>query len=191
VFPIKLKMKITNESYLSQKKGKAKKYFTTHKKVDRRVYLFVLIVYAIFGLQSVLETIFEGSGAYLKERYSVSNSKIVIVNEVVAKEVEEKKENVTCEDWAEEFGGSNVDLIIKIIKAESGNNPLAKNGVSSASGCMQFINGTWHEQGLKLWGDDFYQKNIWNPRDNVELGSHLIAKGELQRWEESKSVWNN
>ena len=167
-------------------KNKIKGYLTKKRNVDKRVYLAVMVVYSVFGLQSVSETILEGSEAMLKDRFKT----VVIVNEPVEVKKEIKKVNVTCNDWAEEFGGDNVDLIKKIIKAESNNNPKAKNGGSSASGCMQFINGTWNGQGLKFWGDEFYNKNVFSAKDNVELGSHLINKGELSRWNESKHNWS-
>ena len=182
-------MKAKIKSYLTHKKEILKKYFTAKRKVDKKVFIIVLICYAMFGGQSVLETILEGSKEILEERFK--SSVTVYVNPVSAKVAPtvSKKENVTCYDWAEEFGGENVDLIKRIIKHESTNNPLAKNKISTASGCMQFLSGTWHEQGLLHWGDDFYAKSRWSAKDNVELGSHLVNKGELSRWAESKNKW--
>lgn len=96
---------------INEAKKETTKFFKKKRKVDKRVYLFVIVVYAIFGIESVSKTIYEGSSAYLAERFQ----KTVIINEAVAKEerfVEaNKKENVTCYDWADEFGGDRKSVV--------------------------------------------------------------------------------
>ena len=90
---------------------------------------------------------------------------------------------------AKKYGASPV-LLKKIVEAESGNNEKAANGTSSARGCFQFIIGTWEEYGRRLWGDDFYEKNRYNPEHNVELASWMIGElGELSHWDASKHNW--
>ncbi|MEY2986197.1 MAG: Transglycosylase domain, partial [Candidatus Parcubacteria bacterium] len=52
----------------------------------------------------------------------------------------------SCFDYVPEMAtkyGVDADLMTRIIKAESGGNALAKNKNSTASGCGQFIRGTW------------------------------------------------
>ena len=92
--------------------------------------------------------------------------------------------------WTKELGiEGQVPLIKKIVKAESNNNSQAKNPNSTASSCSQFLWSTWHSQGLKYWGDDFYNKNIWNPSDNVELMVRMIRDGGLSHWSASEHSW--
>jgi hypothetical protein len=183
-------MKNKIKSAVSEKKKNVKKCFKSKRSVDKRVYLFVIVVYAIFGLESVAKTIYDGSSAYLENRFS----KTVIVNEAVAKDptvskIETVKENVTCNDWAEEFGGANTDLIKRIIKAESGNNELAKNPTSTASGCSQWLWGSWHNYGTEYWGDEFFEKSVWSPKDNVQLTAYVIDKYGSSPWNASKHNW--
>ena len=167
--------------------NKIKKQLTKVRKVNKRVYIGMVIVYAIIGIATI--TAINSIGVYksLKSAFEPKTIKIVNQKPPIKKKVVEARELVTCNDYAEQYEKS--DLLKRIIKAESGNNAHAKNGVSSASGCFQFINGTWHGQGLLLWGDDYYNKNIWNAKDNVELANHLISKGQLSRWNESKHNW--
>lgn len=98
--------------------------------------------------------------------------------------------NSAVDAISEKYGASPV-LLKKIVRAESGNNPKAANKESSARGCFQFIISTWEEYGRKLWGDDFYEKNRYNPEHNVELASWMIGDlGELSHWNESKHNWS-
>jgi len=117
------------------------------------------------------------------------NEPIIISQEVKA---EVKKEIKTCEDAVEVFGEKygNTDLISRIVDAESKGDHKAKSKISTASGCMQFVNMTWHRYGLELWGEDFYQKNIYSPKDNVELGAYVLNKYGSKDWEASRIVWS-
>ena len=81
------------------------------------------------------------------------------------------------------------ELMDKIIKAESGNNPLVENKVSTATGCSQWILGSWRSYGKMLWGDDFHSKNIYSPKDNVELLAWTIANYGTSPWDASRAVW--
>jgi hypothetical protein len=81
------------------------------------------------------------------------------------------------------------ELMNKIIKAESGNNPLVENKVSTATGCSQWILGSWRSYGKMLWGDEFHSKNIYSPKDNVELLAWTIANYGTSPWDASRAVW--
>lgn len=82
------------------------------------------------------------------------------------------------------------ELMNKIIKAESGNNPLVENKVSTATGCSQWILGSWRSYGKMLWGDEFHSKNIYSPKDNVELLAWTIANYGTSPWDASRSSWS-
>ena len=77
----------------------------------------------------------------------------------------------------------------RIAQCESGGNLRAKNKYSSASGEYQFIWGTWHHYGLELWGDEFYEKNIWSD-DNRELAWYVYSKYGSKDWNASKYCWS-
>lgn len=64
----------------------------------------------------------------------------------------------------------------------------AKNKYSTASGEYQIINSTWYHYGKELWGDDFYEKNIWS-EDNRELAFYIYQKYGNSAWNESKFCW--
>lgn len=85
--------------------------------------------------------------------------------------------------------GVPAELMDKIIKAESGNNPLVENKVSTATGCSQWILGSWRSYGKMLWGEDFHSKNIYSPKDNVELLAWTIANYGTSPWDASRAVW--
>ncbi len=81
-------------------------------------------------------------------------------------------------------------IMERVAWCESHNNPQAKNKYSSASGRFQFIWGTWYSYGLQLWGEDFYQKNIWDYDDNTELALYVYKKNGTKDWNASKSCWS-
>ena len=57
------------------------------------------------------------------------------------------------EELPKELGEIEPELLKKIENAESGGNPHAKAKTSSASGVLQFTNGTWKE-GVKKYGEE-------------------------------------
>lgn len=83
----------------------------------------------------------------------------------------------------------NVDgeLMKRIIKAESGGNPNAKNKNSTASGCSQFIKSTW-EGTLRQMGKEYISP--FDPKTNVEAMAFKISRGGINAWNASKSKWN-
>lgn len=85
---------------------------------------------------------------------------------------------------------TSVTVLDAIGKCESQNNPHIKNTSSSASGRFQFLWGTWNHYGHELWGDDFYEKNIFSYKDSTDLASYVIQKYGTSDWNESKSCWS-
>ena len=79
------------------------------------------------------------------------------------------------------------DLMRRIIKAESGGNPNAKNKNSTASGCSQFIKSTW-EGTLRQMGREYVSP--FDPRANVEAMAFKISRGGIGAWNASKSKWS-
>ena len=87
--------------------------------------------------------------------------------------------------YAEKYG-VDADLLTRIIKAESGGNPMAKNNQSTASGCAQFVRDTWSStlnQMGKEWTSPF------NAEANVEAMAFKIANGGISAWNASKHSW--
>ena len=110
----------------------------------------------------------------------------------LAREV--KKEQIayseSCYDYVDEMATKyNVDgdLMRRIIKAESGGNPNAKNKNSTASGCSQFIKSTW-EGTLRQMGREYVSP--FDPRTNVEAMAFKISRGGIGAWNASKSKWS-
>ena len=76
-----------------------------------------------------------------------------------------------------------------IAHCESNGDLRAKNRYSTASGEFQFIWGTWNHYGKELWGDDFYEKNIWSS-DNRELAWYVYQKYGTKDWSSSSKCWS-
>jgi len=101
--------------------------------------------------------------------------------------------NGSCYNYVDEMATKyNVDgeVMRRIIKAESGGNPNAKNKNSTASSCAQFINGTFIGWGKRLWGDKVYSIDRYDGKASVELMAYVISKGGLHNWNASKSKWD-
>jgi soluble lytic murein transglycosylase-like protein len=79
------------------------------------------------------------------------------------------------------------DVMRRIIKAESGGNPNAKNKNSTASGCSQFIKSTW-EGTLRQMEKEYISP--FDARTNVEAMAFKISKGGIGAWNASKSKWS-
>ena len=98
--------------------------------------------------------------------------------------------NGSCYDYVDEMASKyNVDgdLMRRIIKAESGGNPNAKNKNSTASGCSQFIKSTW-EETLRQMGREYISP--FDARANVEAMAFKISRGGIGAWNASKSKWD-
>jgi hypothetical protein len=95
-----------------------------------------------------------------------------------------------CFDYVDEMASKykvDGEVMRRIIKAESGGNPNAKNKNSTASGCSQFIKSTW-EGTLKQMGKDYISP--FDAKTNVEAMAFKISKGGIRAWDASKSKWN-
>jgi soluble lytic murein transglycosylase-like protein len=110
---------------------------------------------------------------------------------------EAKKEQIAyngnCYDYVDEMANKykvDGEVMRRIIKAESGGNPNAKNKNSTASSCAQFINGTFIGWGKRLWGDKVYSIDRYDGKASVELMAYVISKGGLHNWNASKSKWD-
>lgn len=181
------------KKWLKNQRVKLNKSFTRKRKMPtKKALLTVCVMYALFGAYSLVILIQSNGKDALKELF-VSTTVIEIAEAKKISTVEPKKEIevVDCytavDFWEEKYG--NAELLKKIIKAESGNNPKAKNGQSTARGCAQWIIGSWESYGKRHWGEDFYNKNVYNPKDNVELMAWAVALEGTSPWNASKSVW--
>ena len=169
-----------------------KRYVGSHPKLKRFVlvnFLFVVIGFIGWNISvNMPQVSFKWSSEpiMLEQRANAkftTNADVLVVKEIditdcySASQVMSKKYSVPEE------------LLNKIIKAESGNNPLVENKVSTATGCSQWILGSWRSYGKMLWGEDFHSKNIYSPKDNVELLAWTIANYGTSPWDASRASW--
>lgn len=99
--------------------------------------------------------------------------------------------NGSCFDYVNEMANKykvDGEVMRRIIMAESGGNPNAKNKNSTASGCSQFIKATW-EGTLKQMGRDYISP--FDAKTNVEAMAFKISRGGIGAWNASKSKWSN
>jgi hypothetical protein len=80
------------------------------------------------------------------------------------------------------FAQSLTEILHKIAKCESNNNPLARNPTSSAKGLLQILDGTW--KAFQCEG------NVLNAEDNFQCGVKIASQSGLHHWNESKACWN-
>jgi len=98
--------------------------------------------------------------------------------------------NGSCYDYVDEMASKykvDGEVMRRIIKAESGGNPNAKNKNSTASGCGQFIKSTW-EGTLRQMGREWVTP--FDARTNVEAMAFKISRGGIGAWNASKSKWS-
>ena len=96
----------------------------------------------------------------------------------------------SCFEYVPEMSqkyGVDADLLTRIIRAESGGNALAKNKNSTASGCGQFIRGTWAGT-LRQMGHEWVTP--FDAKTNVEAMAFKISRGGIGAWNASKSKWS-
>lgn len=82
------------------------------------------------------------------------------------------------------------NLFNKIALCESGNTAHAKNPKSTASGRFQFIETTWKYYGIKLWGDEWIKRNVFDYNDNTDLAYFVFDKYGVKDWYASKWCWS-
>ncbi len=73
-------------------------------------------------------------------------------------------------------------IMLKVMKAESGGNHLAKNKNSTASGCFQILKSTWKD--ARCTGD------VFHPIANTRCARKLYDRSRLNPWLESKPSWS-
>ena len=98
--------------------------------------------------------------------------------------------NESCYDYVDEMASKykvDGDVMRRIIKAESGGNPNAKNKNSTASGCAQWIKSSW-EGTLKQMGREYVSP--FDARTNVEAMAFKISRGGIGAWNASKNKWS-
>lgn len=131
------------------------------------------------------ETIFTPKEIPVAEKQIQSEVKV----KTFAREVKIKQSG-SCFDYVDKYASKyNVDagLMKRIIKAESGGNANVKNRNSTASGCGQFIQGTW-KSTLKQMQREYISP--FNAEANVEAMAWKISQGGIGAWDASKSKWN-
>lgn len=73
-------------------------------------------------------------------------------------------------------------ILWDIAECESGNNALAKNPSSTASGRFQFLSSSWKYYGQKLWGDEWVNKDVFDWDDNTELAIYAYKQSGATPW---------
>ena len=117
-----------------------------------------------------------------------------VINDTLQKKTiarEAKKDyKGNCFDYVDEMASKykvDGEVMRKIIMAESGGNPNAKNKNSTASGCSQFIKSTW-EGTLRQMGREYVSP--FDAKTNVEAMAFKISRGGIRAWDASKSKWS-
>ncbi|MFZ3032242.1 MAG: transglycosylase SLT domain-containing protein [Candidatus Moraniibacteriota bacterium] len=152
-----------------------------------RVKIVFGVILAIgFGASSVVNY-YEG-GKLVKEVFGGTS----MVSQAQAKSFEKEVDLAPAKDCNEAIDRTDgpADLMKRIVKSESTNNPKVKNPVSSASGCFQWISSSWNQYGKEFWGEDFFGKNIYNPQDNTDLAAYVIGKYGTNDWNASRDKWS-
>lgn len=95
----------------------------------------------------------------------------------------------SCFDYTQEYAHIHqvdMHLLNRIIRAESRGNPYARNPRSTASGCAQFLSGTWRSTRRRMG------KPIVSPFDaraNVETLAWTIKHQGTRPWNASRNKW--
>lgn len=93
---------------------------------------------------------------------------------------------IRCRGQRLGYDDFTISKFVRIARAESNFNPLAKNKSSTATGIYQFINGTFHSYCKG--------KNVYDFKDNVNCFYKVLEvdgypKG-LNHWNASKAKWD-
>ena len=87
-------------------------------------------------------------------------------------------------EYAVRFG-ADPDLIVRVVRCESGFKPDIKNSTSTASGLFQFLDSTWKGQSAKY--KVYTLKN--DPYGQLEVATQMIAAGGITHWNASRHCW--
>jgi len=132
-------------------------------------------------------------GCYLADRPNGSlkptgQSLPVKVEEVKAIEIPCDYDPITyvrCRGQQLGYDDFTISKFIRIARAESNFNPMAKNRNSTATGIYQFINGTWHAYCKG--------KNVYDFKDNIDCFYKVLETDgypkALNHWNASRSKW--
>lgn len=84
----------------------------------------------------------------------------------------------------------NADLLVRIAQAESGLQPHKNSDVktSTAAGLFQFTQGTWQD-GCRWFGKNWTLNDRYDPAKATKMAIWFIKRGELHRWNASRSNW--
>jgi hypothetical protein len=183
-------------SYVKEEMTK-RRYMGNHPRTKKSILVgFLITVISFVGWNISLNmpeiTIGLPDGRFVAENHALAaNLKPGDVS-VTVKEEEKAVEIVDCNTAAEVMAKKHnapLSLMKKIIDSESGNKNVAANKTSTARGCAQWIFGSWESYGKKLWGDEFYKKNVYSPEDSVELMAWTIANFGTSPWDASRHIW--
>ena len=124
-----------------------------HKKI-KRIFIIILIFVLIVGIVKLINTSYVKQ-LILKRMYPMTYSEYVY-------------------KYSEE---NNIDplLIFAIIKAESNFNSKVVSS-SNAKGLMQLMESTAEEIMQKDLQEEFYKDMLFNPEDNIKIGTSYFAK---------------
>ena len=76
-----------------------------------------------------------------------------------------------------QYGGDNVDYLIKIASKESSNNASAKNNTSSATGLFQITDSTWNNT-VKQMGKAYTLEDRTDPIKATEVTAYLTEQNK-------------
>jgi len=92
---------------------------------------------------------------------------------------------IRCRGQQLGYKDTDISIFVRIARAESNFNPLAKNKSSTATGIYQFINGTFHRYCTG--------KNVYNFVDNIDCFYKVLETDgypkALNHWNASRSKW--
>lgn len=80
-------------------------------------------------------------------------------------------------------------VLMDIAAHESGYNPTAKNKTSSATGMFQFTTPTWSDYLKASASARLANHDRTNPANAAQATLFYARKGQLGRWNASKSKW--
>jgi hypothetical protein len=104
---------------------------------------------------------------------------VVVIEKEVEKVVEVPRLPKTVEEEIRGVFGKDAPTALRVAKCESGYNPKAKNGTSSARGVFQVMQ-SWHQ---------INEKWLYNPGINIRVAYQLFQEQGWGPWEASRHCW--
>lgn len=149
------------------------------------LFLVITVILTLVGATAIHYRVFEKNTIIISSVSAAEKPKEEIFEEGVV-------EPIDCETAVKKYSNeyqAPEDLMQRIMRSESGNVHTAENKSSTATGCFQWIIGSWRLYGKELWKEEFYGKNVYNPSDNVELAAYVISKYGTDDWNASRHSW--